>query len=88
MAKAQKRLELEDILFVNTEIQKAFKAGYDRFNTWETRFVIDMAALIELETPLSKKQLFYLYKIYYEHIINDKEEFDDWCVEHDYHGDQ
>jgi len=76
------KVKYEDIKFVNEEIQKLFKGDYKDFNDWERTFLTDMNGLIQLETPLSEKQIYQLYKAYFKHIEGDESEAEDWAREH------
>lgn len=70
--------KLEDIVFTCAEVVKLL-SNPDTLNDWETKFVRDMNDLIGVSTPLSRKQLYQLYKIYFKHVEDDRDAFDDFC---------
>jgi len=76
------KVKIEDIQFVTAELKKLFTNHYKDFNDWETTFLRDMFSLIEVETPLTEKQIFALYKAYFKHVEGDEDELEDWAREH------
>jgi len=71
-------IKIEDIKFVNAELRKLLTAG-TTLNDWETKFVRDIGDLIDVDTALSKKQIFYLYRTYFQRVEDDMDAFEDWC---------
>lgn len=77
-----KPVKIDDIQFVNAELQKLLGGHYPDFNDWERGFLLDMARLIELNVSLTAKQVFNLYKAYFKHVEGDESELEDWAREH------
>ncbi len=69
----------DDIRFVCAELKKI---PYETFDDFNKEFVNSIRSLVELDQALTEKQIFYLYKAYFQYVEEDKEAFEDWCHEH------
>lgn len=73
-------VRIDDIIYTTKECVKLLTGT--NYNDWERQFIQNIHELVNLDTALTPKQIYHLYKIYFKHIEGDIDELENWCREY------